>query len=34
MRDLLIELEGKVFTFRTLDSLVAHTDLARYATKL
>jgi hypothetical protein len=33
MRDLLIELEGKLFTFRTLDSLVAHTDLARYVTK-
>ena len=28
------ELEGKLFTFRTLDSLVAHTDLSQYATKL
>ncbi len=33
MRDLLTELNGKVFTLRTLDQLVDHTDLARYASR-
>lgn len=31
MRELLLELDGKVFTLKTLDQLVPHTDLARYA---
>jgi hypothetical protein len=34
MRDLLTELNGKVFTLRTLDQLVVHTDLAKYAAML
>ncbi len=33
MRRLLLKLDGKVFTLRTLDRLVAHTELAKYATK-
>ena len=33
MRQLLLRLHGKVFTFRTLDHLIAYTDLARYVTK-
>lgn len=32
MRRLLIALEGKVFTLATLGDLVAHTELARFAT--
>jgi hypothetical protein len=33
MRDLLIQLEGKLFTLRTLDQLVSHTDLVKRVTK-
>lgn len=33
MRRLLFELDGKVFTLRTLDQLVAHTKLAKYVSK-
>jgi len=32
MRRLLIALDGKVFTLATLGDLVAHTELARFAT--
>ena len=33
MRDLLTELNGKVFTLRTLDQLVLYTDLEKYVSK-
>lgn len=33
MRRLLTELEGKVFTLRTLDDLISHTKLAKYVSK-
>lgn len=33
MRDLITELDGKIFTLRTLDQLVTHTYISRYATR-
>ncbi len=33
MRDLLTELNGKVFTLRTLDQLIPHTQLARHVSR-
>lgn len=33
MRRLLTELDGKVFTLRTLDQLIAHAELAKYVSK-